>query len=65
MSDQNPQIKIDLTNLNRIDTVKSGNVDIFVTLPDRFTLSVLVGTTENLQYLTEKEFFQIQESVLN
>lgn len=55
MSDQNPQIKIDLTNLNRIDDVKNGNIDVFVTLPDGFSISVLVGTTENLQHLMKKD----------
>ena len=55
MSDQNPQIKIDLTNLNRIDDVKNGNIDVFVTLSEEFSISVLVGTSQNLQHLMGKD----------
>lgn len=55
MSDQNPQIKIDLTNLNRIDDVKNGNIDVFVTLSEGFSISVLVGTSQNLQHLMGKD----------
>ena len=55
MSDQSPQIKIDLTNLNRIDDVKNGNIDVFVTLFEGFSISVLVGTSQNLQHLMGKD----------
>ena len=55
MSDQSPQIKIDLTNLNRIDDVKNGNIDVFVTLSEGFSISVLVGTSQNLQHLMGKD----------
>ena len=55
MSDQSPQIKIDLTNLNRIDDVKNGNRDVFVTLFEGFSISVLVGTSQNLQHLMGKD----------
>lgn len=49
------KISIDVTDLNRIKDVKNGNIDVFVTLPDGFSISVLVATTENLQYLMEKD----------
>ena len=49
------KIQIDVTDLNRIKDVKNGNIDVFVTLPDGFSISVLVATTENLQYLMEKD----------
>ena len=49
------KIQIDVTDLNRIKDIKNSNIDVFVTLPDGFSISVLVATTENLQYLMEKD----------
>ena len=41
--------------MNWIDAVKSGNVRVFGTLSEGFSISVLVGTSQNLQHLMGKD----------
>ena len=48
-------IELDETHLNEIEDVYNSNIEVFVTLQDGFTLTIVVGTPKNLQYLMEKD----------
>lgn len=48
-------IELDETQLNEIENVYNSNSEVFVTLQDRFPLTIIVGTPKNLQYLMEKD----------
>ena len=48
-------IELDETHLNEIEDVYNSNIEVFVTLEDGFTLTIVVGTPKNLQYLMEKD----------
>jgi hypothetical protein len=47
-------IKLNETHLNEIEDVHNSNIEVFVTLQDGFSLTIIVGTPKNLQYLMEK-----------
>lgn len=48
-------IELDETHLNEIEDVYNSNIEVFVTLQDKFTLTIVIGTPKNLQYLMEKD----------
>ena len=48
-------IELDETHLNEIEDVSNSNIEVFVTLQDGFSLTIIVGTPKNLQYLMEKD----------
>lgn len=48
-------IKLDETQLNEIEDIYNSNIEVFVTLEDGFTVTIIVGTPENLEYLMEKD----------
>jgi hypothetical protein len=48
-------IELDETHLNEIEDVYNSNIEVFVTLQDGFSLTIVVGTPKNLQYLMEKD----------
>ena len=48
-------IELDETHLNEIEDVYNSNIEVFVTLQDGFTLTIIVGRPKNLQYLMEKD----------
>jgi predicted DNA-binding protein len=48
-------IELDKTHLNEIEDVYNSNIEVFVTLQDGFSLTIVVGTPKNLQYLMEKD----------
>jgi hypothetical protein len=48
-------IEIDETQLSKIEDVYNSNIEVFVTLQDGFSLTIIVGTPQNLQYLMEKD----------
>ena len=45
----------DETQLSKIEDVYNSNIEVFVTLQDGFSLTIIVGTPANLQYLMEKD----------
>lgn len=47
-------IRIREGDLEYVD-VLNGNIDVYVTLPDKFELLILVGTPRSLQYLMDEE----------
>ena len=48
-------IEFDETELNEIKDTYNANIEVFVTLEDGFTVTIIVGTPENLEYLMEKD----------
>jgi predicted DNA-binding protein len=48
-------IELDETHLNEIEDVYNSNIEVFVKLQDGFSLTIVVGTPKNLQYLMEKD----------
>jgi hypothetical protein len=48
-------IELDETQLNEIEDVYNSNIEVFVRLQDEFPLTIVVGTSKNLQYLIEKD----------
>lgn len=48
-------IEIDQDHLNTIKDVSNSNIEVFVELEDGFTLTIIVGTPRNLDYLMEKD----------
>jgi hypothetical protein len=48
-------IELDKTDLNKIEDVSNSNIEVFVTLQDGFTLTIVLGTPTNFQYLIEKD----------
>lgn len=48
-------IKLDETHLNNIEDIYNSNIEVFVTFEDGFTVTIIVGTPKNLQYLMEKD----------
>ena len=48
-------IKLNEYHLSQIEDLCNSNIDVFVTLEDRFTVTLVVGTPQNLQYLMEKD----------
>jgi predicted DNA-binding protein len=48
-------IELDETHLNEIEDVYNSNIEVFVTLQDGLSLTIVVGTSKNLQYLMEKD----------
>jgi uncharacterized protein YneR len=48
-------IELDENHLNEIEDIFNSNIEVFVTLQDGFTLTIIVGTPKNLQYLMEKD----------
>ena len=56
MHEKNNSFSIEFrTSLNEIEDVFNSNIEVFVTLQDEFTLTIIVGTPKNLQYLMEKD----------
>lgn len=50
------KIQIDInTDLEEITDITNANIEVFVTLDNGFTLTVIVGTPKNLQSTMEKE----------
>ena len=43
------------THLNEIEDVYNSNIEVLVTLQDRFPLTIVVRTPKNLQYLMKKD----------
>lgn len=48
-------IEIDETELGQIKDIYNSNIEVFVTLQDGFSVTIIVGTPKNLQYLMEKD----------
>lgn len=48
-------IEINEAHLNDIEDIYNSNIEVFVTLQDGFTVTIIIGTPENLQYLMEKD----------
>lgn len=42
-------------DLQNIDDIYNANVEVFVTLNNGFTLTIIVGTPKNLQYIMNKD----------
>ncbi len=47
-------IELDETHLNKIEDVYNSNIEVFITLEDGFSLTIVVGTPKNLEFLMEK-----------
>ena len=48
-------MKLDETQLNQIEDIYNANIEVFVTLEDGFSVTIIVGTPENLKSLMEKD----------
>jgi hypothetical protein len=48
-------IEINEEDLNPIEDIYNSNIEIFVRLKDGFTLTIIVGTPQNLEYLMKKD----------
>ena len=48
-------VEIDKTHLSQIEDVYNSNIEVFVTLQDGFSLTIIVGTPKNLQSLMEEK----------
>lgn len=57
MQEKNSDFSIELneTHLNNIEDIYNSNIEVFVTFKDGFTVTIIVGTPKNLQYLMEKD----------
>ena len=48
-------IEINERQFKAIEDIYNSNIEVFVTLEDGFTLTIIVGTPKNLEYLMEKD----------
>lgn len=57
MSEKNNtfSIELDEADLNQIEDVYNSNIQAIVTLQNGFSLTIIVATPKNLQYLMEKD----------
>jgi len=50
----NFSIEINQRQFKGIEDIYNSNIEVFVTLEDGFTLTIIVGTPKNLEYLMKK-----------
>jgi hypothetical protein len=48
-------IEINERQFETIEDIYNSNIEVFIMLEDRFTLTIIVGTPKNLEYLMEKD----------